>query len=378
MFKIRASTKIFIGFVAVLGVSWFAINKVQDAMIMGSHFAPIAPNNVNIVGITPDGYRIIISNEVAQLVETQGGFQADESDSEDDSSGGSVKKKISIMDMLGVMEGKSKSLSEFLMSMNDLSENDLPPIRVVWPKKDVGKALAGDPVMVARLEKDLNMKLDGNPLPTLSVRSVENGIVLQIPVPVDVNIAGTERRIVGNVLLAYKPRMIKAVEAEIAAEQGTISDSTYAGYYKQEGERTLKDGKRENIRQYLIDIFSDSQAKQYATYPEKILKTAFIVVNSDYITNASYTTRSGPDGKPIYDLHIFLNEEGRKRLWQYSRRRVGDQILLTSNGVAIAAARIRHPLVGGDVTITQMTDQTLLDDLIATIKNSKQGKLTQR
>jgi hypothetical protein len=380
MFKVRASTKIFMGFAAFCGISWLGYNKIQDWMILGQHFAPIAPKRVDIVGVTPFGYRIIVANEVAQLVETQGDFEASQSDSDESSdSGGSVKKKISIKDMLGSLEGNTASLGAFVSSLNDLSENDLPPVRVIWTKPQLQKALAGDPVLSKKLEADMNVRLDGSPLPTLNINSIENGIVLQVPVPVNVNIAGQVKKIVANILVAYKPRLVKAVEADVAQQQqGKIDATTITGYYAQEAKKALGAKSKENIRQYLTDAMSDAQARTYADYPERILKTAFVVVNSDFIDDASYSTYASPNGKPLYKLNISLNDEGRRRLWQYTRNRVGDQILLTSDGVGIADARIQQPLMGGNVTITNMTDHNLLDDFIANLKSAKGEKVVRQ
>lgn len=378
--RLRSSSKIFIGFVATVAIVWLAFNKVQDWLIMGQKFSPVAPTSVDIVGITPNGYRVIVSNEVAQLVETQGGFQAGQPNEADDSSNteGAVKKKISVKDMLGVLQGSPKSLSAFLMAMNDINENDLPPVRVEWTKPDLSKALSGDKPLRDKLERDLNMKLDGSPLPELNIAAIQNGIVVDVPVTVDVNIAGRVTPVTGTILYAYKPRMLKAVDADVAQDAGKIDNTTITGYYKQEAEKVLQKGPKENVAQVLKDQISDATAARYAEYPKRILSTATIVVNDNYIDNASYSTYASPNGKPLYALHISLNDEGRRRLWQYSRRRVGDQILLTSNGVAIAVATIQHSLMGGDVTITQMKDQGLLDDLIANIHTQKSRKLAER
>jgi hypothetical protein len=372
MFKIRTSTKIFFGFILVSAGAYEAYNKIQDVMIMGQKFAPIAPKRVNIVGITPVGYKVIIANEVAQLVETQGDFREGNSNADDSTdSDSAVKKKISIKDMLGCLQGNQKSLSAFLTSMNDFSENDLPPVRVLWSKSDLEKALNHDPILAKKLESDLNMHLDGTPLPTVNFHSLQNGIVLEVPVPVHLQIAGQLQTVVGTILIGYKPRMIRGVDADLAQEQGQITNTTVVGYYKQEAEKTLAGGKglgKEDIAATLKDFISDARAADYAKYPEELLRTAFVVVNSDYITSADYTTYTSQNGKPLYNLHINLNDEGRRRLWQYTRRRVGDQILLCSDGVGIAAARIQQPLAFGQVEITHMTDQNLLDDLVANIK----------
>jgi preprotein translocase subunit SecD len=64
----------------------------------------------------------------------------------------------------------------------------------------------------------------------------------------------------------------------------------------------------------------------------------------------------------LHDLTINMTEEGRRRLWQYSKSRVGTQLLLIADGIAIAAPRIQHELAQGNLTITQMRDEVLLRD----------------
>ncbi|HWD40771.1 MAG TPA: hypothetical protein VG944_18125 [Fimbriimonas sp.] len=382
MFKMRSSTKIFLIFCATVSVGWIGFNKIEDAMIMGQKFDPIAPGVINIVGINPVGYRVITANRVAQLVISNStGMGTDQSSNESeeggDDSGGAVKKKISVKDMLGVLQGNSESLSSFVMAMNDLNENDLPAVRVLWSKDRLEKALNGEPKLQAELERNLNVKLDGTPLSSLSVSALHDGIVVQIPVSVQVNLNNRPTTVTGQVLSPFKPQLMKAVENDVATKSNP--DATMlAGYYKQEAEGLVKKpSRRENVRQELDDLLSARKEQELVDVPERLLKTAFVVVNDSFINDASHSQYTTPNGKTIYDLKIDLNDEGRRRLWQYSRRRVGDQILLTSNGVAIAVARIMHPLSDGEVTITHMEDESLLDDLEAALKQSK-TKLAQR
>ena len=82
-------------------------------------------------------------------------------------------------------------------------------------------------------------------------------------------------------------------------------------------------------------------------------------------------------GKPLYDLVLDLNDEGRDRLWKYSRNKVGTQLLLIVDGVAIAAPRVRHELAQKTVTITQMPDKALIQDAIDDIRTST-GKVAAK
>jgi hypothetical protein len=377
MKKIRSSTKIAVGFALLIALVWFGYQKVTDWMIMGQKFTPIIPGRVNIVGINLGaGYRVIVSNELAQLVETQGGFGSNESQdaSEGEGGEGSIKKRIPIREMLQSLQGDPKALGTFVMTMNDLSENDLPPIRVIWSKDDLEKAFNGDSTLKAKLVRDLNMDLDGTPLPSLRIASLEDGIVLKIPVTVTVDIYGKPTPVTGDVLQAYQPRMMKAVQADYATDPSATNE-VKAGYYEEEAHKALKGVNRDNIEQSIKNILD--QAKSYADYPERILKSATVILNENYIDHAQYDTYTSSNGKPLHNLTIDLNDEGRRRLWQYSKNRVGETLLLVSEGVAIAAPRIQAPLMGGEIEITQMSDQTVLDDFKSTLAEAKSKGASQ-
>ncbi len=375
MNKMRSSTKIAIGFVAIVAIGWFGFNKITDAMIMGEKFTPILPGKVNIVGVNPGaGYKIIVSNELAQLVETQGGFGANES--EDTASEGAVKKRIPIRELLQSLQGDPKALGAFVMIMNDLSENNLPPVRVLWKKDDLEKAFHGDANLRQKLESDLNIKLDGTPLPRLNLASLENQIVVEVPVTVNVNLRGVPTPVTGQVLQYFQTRLAKAVQADYALDSNPTA-TVKAGYYAQEARKILGQPKsRENVQTELEDKVSTSAQQSLVEIPKRILDSAFIVVNDQSISQITYHKVATDDGKPLFNLTIDLNDEGRRRLWQFSRNRVGDQLLLVSDGVAIAPPRILHPLSGGEITVTRMRDQTVLDDLVDTWKKATHGTAT--
>ena len=384
MNKLRSSTKIAIGFAVIVAGSLGGYKLYADYRTPSTVFPPLTPGRVNIVGVNPGaGYRIIVANSVAQLVETQGGFGSnDDSDKADDSStsddDGSVKKKISIADMLGSLRGDKKSLTEFVMKIDDLKPDDLPPVEVQWSADDLKKALAGDPKLQAKLESDLNMKLDGTPLPEMNMHSLENGIVVEAPVTVQVNLNGRLSPVSSTVPLGYKPSMIRAVEADYA-DKANPDAIMRAGYYKQEAERLVGAGShKEDIRRTLTDMISDSAAKERVADVERFLASAMVVVNDGQIDTATYSTYSGTDGKPMHDLSIHLTEEGRQRLAQFSKDRVGSQLLLVSDGVAIAAPRITQRLLENEVHITRMADESLLQDFQQTLSDSKIHRIAQQ
>jgi len=369
----RKSTKIALGFALIAGGGYYGYQFISDQMIMNQKFVPLAPSDVNLVGVdTGAGYRIIVANYIAQLVETSGGFEGNDSDT-GGATEGAIKKRVPIREMLNTLKGDAKALGPFVMTLNEMNENDnWPTTRVMWKAEDLQKALDGDAALRKKLESDLNMRLDGTPLSTLNFNSLENGIVIDSPVRVTVNIEGKETEVVGRVLEPYRPRMIRAVE-ETYKEKGNVTREMQAGYYQQEAQRVLEDpSQRENIAESLKGRIAPKLAEDRAVAASKLLRSADIVVSDKFITGASYHTYKGPDGKPLSDLKIKLNDEGRRRVWQFSKKRVGDQLLLTVNGIPIAAPRIRHELAQSELTITQMQDRNLVEDAVNMINENAQ------
>ena len=116
--------------------------------------------------------------------------------------------------------------------------------------------------------------------------------------------------------------------------------------------------------------------EQRLEIPRRLLASATVVLNERSITDASSRDYPSNDGKTLSDLTVNLTDEGRRRLWKFSKDRVGDQILLVADDVAIAAPRIEHELALSEFTVTQLRDKVLVDGAVATIKGSK-GKVAK-
>lgn len=363
--KIRSSTKIMVGFLGLLGLGYAGYRIALEKSIESAVFAPIVPGKVNLVGIDPgSGYRIIVANYVAQLVQASDNFGGNES-SEGGATEGAIKKRIPIKEMLAVLRGDAKALGPFAMAMNEIKEESLPPTRVYWSAADIKKAIDGDKVLKAKLEDDLNIHLDGTPLGKVRPSSIENGIVIKAPVTVTVNIEGKPRDVTGEVLEAYKPRLIQAVEARYADKN--YNREMQAGYYAEEGQAVMeKPSTKENVAASLLEKISDQTSRHRAEPVERVLKSATVVVNESHIREASFRSYDTNDGLRN-DLTIEMTDEGRRRLWKYSKDKVNTQLLLIADGVAIEAPRIRHILAEGELTITQMRDKTLVQDAVTMI-----------
>ena len=368
----RSSTKIAIGFVIIAGGSNFGYDYAMKRAIMSEHFTQIKPGNVNLVGINAGaGFKIIVANQMAQLVQASDKFQGSES-SEGGSTEGAIKKRVPIREMLEVLKGNQAALGPFIMKVNDRDESDnWPPIRIEWTAEQLKKALNGDKAEEAKLVHDLNIQLDGTPLPYLNRASMENGIIINYPVPIHVRVGGVDKVLEGRVREPYKPTLLALLEKKL--EDKKITNEMMLGYYE-EGIKPLLDGtgKKEDIRQAINARLSPQNAKSLAEYPERVLESAEVVVNDSHISGASYRNYDTTNGK-TNDLTIEMTDEGRRRLWQFSEGKVGTQLMLIVNGIAIAAPRISHELAQGELTITQMSDETLVKEAVDALNKQKKA-----
>jgi hypothetical protein len=330
------------------------------------------PGRVNIVGIDPGaGYQIIVANQMAQLVQASGGFGPSETGDAGPTSG-AIKKRIPVKELLEVIHGDSKAVGPFVMNLNGLSENEnWPPIRVVWTAENLKLAMGGDKTLKAKLESDLNVHLDGTPLPTLRIGALENGIIMDYPVVVKVSVDGKVRSVTGRVQEPYKPLFCQNVEAQYKDKQVTRDD--IVGYYATE-EEALKTDPRliDDPVKVIGDHIDPKNAQELAAAADRVLASAVVVVNDRFITSASHESYDTAAGK-MFDLTIRLNDEGRRRLWKYSQDRVGSHLLLVSDGIPIAAPIIAHELSQGELTITQMQDEGLLKDAEAVLNGKATG-----
>ena len=73
----------------------------------------------------------------------------------------------------------------------------------------------------------------------------------------------------------------------------------------------------------------------------------------------------------MFDLSVDVSDEGRRRLWKYSKERVGTQLLLVADGIPIAAPRIQHELAQDSLTITQMEDEVLVRDAVEMLNQKR-------
>ena len=348
----------------------YGYHYADDFLLGREHFAPLAPGTVNIIGLDKKaGYFIIIENRAAKLVYSgSGGFAAGPMDNPDASSGD--KKFVPIKDMLAGLQGNVEGLSHYVERLNEITAADDTPDAPVWKIEDVEKAVNGDAALTAKLVHDLNVNLDGTPIDRVSKSALQNGILIDTPVAM--KIPGG-KSIYARVRRGYSPILMKKVldrlKDKFYGKEAVAREYAAAAAGIKTGETP-----KEDVKKSLLQFKS---ADDLAGFPQRILDSITTIVNDRQITLASYSTQTTPKGNQ-YTLIINLTDEGRKRLWQFARNHEGDQLLLTVDGVAIAAPFIGHAtdLAGGQIEINGMEDESLVQDAVNTI-NEKRATTSQ-
>lgn len=374
--KIRASTKIFIGFLVLVGLV-FGGKALWARIALGdAHFEPLKPQLVNLIGVdTRAGYHIVVANRIAQMVlGSRGDFE--QGDNYDPGAEDEVKKRVPIRELLASLNGDEQALSTLVMRLNDFKDEEIETQAPVWRAEDLEKALGGDKEFESRLIADLNCRIDGTPLDVLRVDALESGIIIDMPVPVTVKPAAGGKAMVltARVREPYRTRFADRVFQRYK-EKSKVTAELVQGYYREEAQAILDNpASREDVSASIRQRIEQKRARQFAELPEKILNSIEVIINGSQMQSARLEKREVSEGRPYYDLHIDLNDEGRDRLWKYSQGRVGTQLLLVWRGVAVAAPRIDHELAERQVTITQLEDEGIAEMTAEAINGGSSGE----
>lgn len=367
--KLRSSTKLLIGSIAVAAGAYFGYQALAAYQVDRIVFDGVKPGHITLIGIhTGNGFRIIVSNQRAQLVqvgEKAEDFGVDVSDIENATEDTGDKPRVPLKEMMLSLQGDEKALGKLVTAMNaNLRKAELPPVEVVWLAEDIQKALDGDSELKTKLEQDLNVHLDGTPLEEIRPSALQNGIVIESKVPVEVMVAGKTTTLHGPIRTPYVPSFVKKVNDRFE-EVFNPTNQAILGYYMEEVQK-LKDrpGDREDIGATLRSRISpENLTRNYAPNPTRVLKNAAVVLNESHLT-AARAREVKQAGQHYADVILNLTEEGRKRLWQYSRRNPGIQLLLIRDGVAVAAPKIRGEVAQSEVTIRGVTNVTLAQETV--------------
>jgi hypothetical protein len=354
--------------VAVLA-AWFGGNELYTRLVILPRAYPLLePGAVNIVGVKLEGERIVVTNGVARLLQgSAGAFTRPE---DDDPQGGTT---IPIRALIGAMSGGSAAVSELATAFAGIKFDIEPDESLIWKAEDIRSALSADGEARARLEKDLCVALDGGPGSSIGWRRLQTGIWIETPFEVNLSSASGPRRVRGTVLQPYRARMAAKVESAISAslKGGRLApdEAMIRGFYEQ----AFSDPHpKEDVAASLRSLISTDRARELASPVERLLARTTILVTERQVTAATMGKEPKPGGEGfVYSLSLDITGDSRDRLWQYTHKYPGCQLLLVSNSVAIAAPFVEHEIKYSKVTITNIADEELANDALTTISKSR-------
>ena len=367
--KLRTPTKFAIAFVVVVAALTVGYRTLNAKLASEIKLGPIGPGKVNVVGIDPGaGYQIIVANQMAQLVVAEGSMESNDKDGGEGPSS-SIKKRIPIREMLGSINGDPQQIGEFVRIMNDIKQDEgWPTSPTIWTMEDVEKAIGGDATLKTKLERDINMHLTGAPLDSVRPQALFNGILVDFPIKLTIKSTHGIKEVVGRMQLPYRPKLMKIVEEKISDKNADMA--ILRGFYADEAKKELDDlNKQEKVVDSIRHIYSDSHVRSLAEPAERVLGSAEVIINQDHILGAESTEYDAGE-KKRYDIKVQLTDEGQKRLWKYSRDRVGTHVMLIVDGIAVAAPKISHELTQDELTISRMEDPVMVREAVDALNKS--------
>lgn len=360
----------------VLGALYGAYWGYGELQLKDFVVTPVTPGEVNMIAFDATGkYRIRVANRVATLVELSG--DATERRASSMGTADEDARRIPIREMLGALQGKEDDLSYLISSMNKFKDDDLPGKEIIWTASDIKKAVEGDTLLQAKLEADLLMQLDGTPSDRISLTALMNGIVIELPIPMEINVGGEMKTVTGKIKLPFKTRLMEAFE-KLSSEKATLSQDFIIGNYELLAKSILEGtSNKEELGKTLANLVSDTQIERYRQAPAQLLQSAEVLINDAHLRGCEIKTYQDDRGSTITDMSIRVNDEGRKRLWKHSRDTKGFSLMLIVDGVAIAAPEVVSQLGGSEVKISRLMEQRLAEEAKDKINviSGQQGKI---
>jgi hypothetical protein len=147
-----------------------------------------------------------------------------------------------------------------------------------------------------------------------------------------------------------------------------------AGAYS-EAHRAVNSGAKENIIASLKSKLSEDMKRTLAAPAERLLADVAVLATDRQVTAARLLDEPSPDGNGrTYSMELDITQDARDRLWQYTYRHPKCQLLLVSNGVAIAAPFVKQEMKYSTITITNVADGDLAKQAIDFIRSRPSGK----
>lgn len=338
------------------GYRGYSIYRIKDVVL-----TPINPGAVSLIAVqTGSGYQIRVANQVAQLVEVSGSIDEARANREEMNA-----KRLPIRELMQSLQGDTKALGKFVMSLNDFRDEDMPAVKVVWRMEDLEKAFGGDVALRKKLEQNLHVTLDGMPPNEIRLETLLNGIVINYPVEVEVTVDGKLQKMTCRVEEPFQSQFAQGVWKQIEMRFNPRREEIIGIYRDQALPIIEGKGNKQDIASAIRGRYSPERLRELAKKPHRILASASVLLNEDFILGATSKKYVGKDDEILTDVAIKLTEAGKMRLWKYSFDNQGFQLMLIVDGVAIAAPRISTELAGDTVVITRVPNEALALDAVA-------------
>jgi hypothetical protein len=362
--KLQGSHMFIAAVVAVILIVWLGYKGYAAYRLSGVVIDTIEPGRVNIVAVSPAaGYKIIVANQVAYLAKVEGDLEAGEMEVGAETT--SEKSRLPLRELLATLQGDESALGVLVMRLNDWIVPDISRTTKVWKAEDIEKALGGDAELESRLVTDLNVDLKGVPLDTIRMGALLEGIVIDIPITMDVNVGGTAKSMTARVQEVYQPRFGLQMEQRMRdVVPGKDTTALIQGIYQEEALPIVEAGAGEDVRRSLKVRIDKERTEALKVLPSQVLTNTDILLNESHVTSASYKTVDVGQGQEACDISIGLTDKGRMRLWKYSHENRGFQLLFIVDSVAIAAPLITTDLAESTVTIRRVPSKDLVADAI--------------
>lgn len=363
--KLSSSTRVIVVALLLIAAGFGGWRTYQYLQLRNFELTAVEPGRVNLVAVEPGaGFRIIVSNQIAQLAEVRGEIGAGDSVGEGEVDNA---RRLPMRELLQALQGDEAAVGVLIEVLNNMviRPEDMPPVPVVWSAEDIQRALDGDPEFAAQLEADINFGLDGQPLETLNIEALADGIIVELPVPVQVNVGGDLRTIEGRVRETFRTQLGVRFDSR-TREIFDLTPAAAAAIYREEAQRTIEMN-GEDVRARLERMLNPARLAQLADAPERVLSRSRVLVTDDFIEGASVYDYTDNRNRRYFDVTIRVSDEGRMRLWKFSQERPNFQLLLISDSVAIAAPVITTPLAERSVRIRRIADNGLIESAVDTM-----------
>jgi len=368
--KLRTGIWFVIAIAAGIGL-WFGGNELYTRLvILPRDYPRLEPGNVSLIGFNVPGYHIVVSNGIARLqIGSAAKFQGSDL-------GGATGNSIPMHGLIGTLRLEQDAAGELVRALNDIKYEIEPLTDRTWTQERIDKALDGPGEEREKLEYDLATQLNGEGVERVSWDHLTTGIWLEVPIPLEVPSAKGTETVVAKVLLPYRTRLSTATENNLRRllTRGRLPENlrpdpqTIAGLYNEALDAAQKQG-FEDVAASLRRFFSAEATARMAEPVLKVLREVEVLVTEETIVGAEMESVRREDGKgDLYTIVLDVAQESRDRLWQYTYKHPSSQLLLVSNGVAIAAPVVRHEIKYSTVEITGIAEQQLAEEALAFIE----------